>query len=54
MSKIEVRLEPEGQEDNEYATPCYFFFDEIEDVVSFLKMVAAHGDHVAMYIRESE
>ena len=51
---VQVRIEPEDQEDNEYATPCYFNFDEWEEAVAFLRLIAKHGDGVAMYIRESE
>lgn len=51
---LEVRLEPEGQENNEYATPCYFNFDNEEDAVALFKIVIKNGDKAAMYIKESE
>jgi hypothetical protein len=54
MGKLLVRLEPDDQEDNEYSTPCYFTFDETNDIATFLKLVVKHGDHVSMYIKESE
>ena len=49
-----VKLLPEDQEENEYATPCFFKFDDMEEVVPFLRVVAKNGIDIGMYIRESE
>lgn len=52
MSHIELRLEPTGNEDNKYATPCYFAFKDIEEATPFIRTVMNHGDRVDIYMRE--
>ena len=48
--KYVVRIEPEGNEDNEYATPCFFHFEEIGIMMSFVEFVLTFSDGVDVYI----
>jgi len=44
--KFLVIITPVGEEDNEYATPCYFYFDYIVDATEFMNRAIMHGDIV--------
>ena len=54
MSKIGVRIEPEKSEDNEYATPCFFFFDDIEEAIPIIRMAMKYGDGVDVHLSKYE
>ena len=51
-----VRIEPEGNEDNEYATPSYFHFkdEDEQDFIRFMRLAFKYGDKIEVSIRESE
>lgn len=45
-----VRIEPSGNEENEYATPCFFNFDDMSETLVFLRYVLEHGNEVDVYL----
>lgn len=50
----EIILIPSKDHDNEYATPCFFYFDTMGEAMSFLEIVIIHGDDIQATISHEE
>lgn len=51
--EYKVSITPEGEEENEYSTPCVFTFDNIIDAMDFSSSVMVHGE-VVIEIRKNK
>lgn len=47
---IQIEVIPKDQDDNEYATPCWFNFDSINDANNFIRMVLMHGEDIMIKV----
>ncbi len=54
MSKYEVLLIPEGEEENPYTTPCIFYFDEMVKMMDFIEKTLKHGVNIEIKISKFE
>lgn len=50
--KYVVSIEPQGNEDNEYATPCYLHFENIEIMMTFIESLLTFGDGISVHIEQ--
>lgn len=44
IMKYLISIMPEGERENEYATPCTFIFDSLNDAIDFTKKCLESGD----------
>ncbi len=53
-NNYKVTIEPAGCKDNEYATPCYLYFDDLAEATVFIGRILNHGKVVVTIEEDSE